>query len=452
LCTCASSGCPSASLPLHARLRPALHVKVGGAAPYLDCHAWNPPARPIICDGLRRQLSTSSQHPTRRLLARPLMTNPGTAESVPESHVIGSPEDPRPRVVAGPLSRVGCEKMERACVLQCQAWGASKRWLKLVDARPACIKSFFSHVSLDSNRFFIVAIEFTITVSAEDIHTPSAYINATMVFPSGINGTPSNGNNKAHKFGKSFDHKLSNQSRDQYPSDSLIRDIPFPEKAISDFHSVPANSPPHRDIPSILIAHIGNPNTSGPEPNWITLLEYFSTSHALNGIENLQDLYIFLTCIAIPNAIIANRRLLLAFYTSSRNQNAPQNIRLRYDSWARTDYIPPSQEQPTTFQPNAPRPILRSSMTPNGTNFIQWLQIPPTTSPYTHVPSQMIHRPSQLDLWLGEDEGVVRRVHPKALLLRTARVLGLFWWLCGCNGVLEGYEGVGWVGMERELA
>ncbi|KAF2689819.1 hypothetical protein K458DRAFT_412680 [Lentithecium fluviatile CBS 122367] len=271
------------------------------------------------------------------------------------------------------------------------------------------------------------------------------------------------GNHGHSRFGKSFDHKLNSCSRAGYPtqdafeaawaSDNLIHDIPVPEQAISDFHSVPSNSPPHRDIPSILIAHIGNPNTTHPEPNWPQLLNYFSTDHALAGIGNLQDLYVFVTRIAIPNAIITNRRLLLQLYVTY--PSLPPTIRLRYDAWASAiPYVPLTQEppMPSNLQPISPRPILRSNLTPNGTDFLQWLNGPPTLPlGHTKVPRQMIHRRTQVDAWLAEDERVIRRVHPRALLERTARVLGLFWWVAGCNRQLENHREMGWLGMGREV-
>jgi hypothetical protein len=285
-----------------------------------------------------------------------------------------------------------------------------------------------------------------------------------MASGTGSGGGRRNGNSDRNQnnFGKNFSHELHNPSRAQYPPrnsfavsanpDDLIRDIPFPAQAIGDFHSVPANSPPHRDIPSILIAHIGNPDTSLVEPNWAQLLHYFRTDYALQGVGNLQDLYMFLTRIALPNAIITNRRLLLDFYVT--NRNAPPNIRLRYDAWTGTDYIPLDQEPPISpsIRLYNPRPILRSALTPNGTNLVQWLNTPPNTPPpHIHVPVQLRHRGTQLDLYLEEDEMAVRRIHPSALLERTARVLHLFWGLVGCNSGLERYRLNGWVGMEREV-
>ena len=268
------------------------------------------------------------------------------------------------------------------------------------------------------------------------------------------NGGPNNGNSRISHFGRSFDQNLSSPARGQVSGDSLIRNIPSPENALGSFQSVPSNSPPQRDIPSILIAHLGRPITSDPEPKWTELLNYFSTDRALQGMANLQDLYVFITRIAIPNTIITNRRLVLAFFTSNENQDAPQNIRLRYDSWGGKDYLPLEREQPlpASFPLISPRPILRSGMTPNGNDFLRWLHLPPDALPQVRVPQQMIHRRTQLDLWLDENEAAVRRTHPRALLARTAKVLSMFWWLSGCNEALMGYERAAWVGMQREVA
>jgi hypothetical protein len=277
------------------------------------------------------------------------------------------------------------------------------------------------------------------------------------------NSDPSTGGNNGQRFGQSFDHRLAISSRGDSPALVLIRDIPSPEKAIGDFHGVPANSYPHRDIPSILIAHIGNPETLDfktktlkLEPDWLELLEHFSSKRAMEGMANLQDLYIFITRLAIPNAIIQNRMLILAFYTDLRG--APQNIRLRYDAWAGDNYIAPEQEQPLPddFQRIAPRPILSSGMTPNGTNFIQWLDHMLTVQldkpyPHSYTPPQQVHRITLLDPYLEENEASVRLMHPRALMHRTARVLNMFWWVCQCNAKLAYYRSQNWAGMRGEV-
>jgi hypothetical protein len=91
--------------------------------------------------------------------------------------------------------------------------------------------------------------------------------------------------------------------------DELIRDIPFTEKAFSDFQSVPfgqvrhadyimaaatnhLSQAPKRDVPSIIIAHLSNPQTSSPagEPDWNLLMNHFREARCLDGSGNCQDL------------------------------------------------------------------------------------------------------------------------------------------------------------------
>jgi hypothetical protein len=89
--------------------------------------------------------------------------------------------------------------------------------------------------------------------------------------------------------------------------DELIRDIPFPAAAFSAFQSVTSsqvkyignqssegklndNQTPMRDVPSNLITHISIPQTSGPEPDWVAVMNHFKTKRCLDGIGNLQDL------------------------------------------------------------------------------------------------------------------------------------------------------------------
>lgn len=62
-----------------------------------------------------------------------------------------------------------------------------------------------------------------------------------------------------------------------------------------------------------------------------------------------------------------------------------------------------------------------------------------------------MHRPSALDGYLDEEEGLVRRMEAEALIWRTGKVLGLFWWVKAQSAWLRGYEEVGWEGVEREV-
>ncbi|KAF1956985.1 hypothetical protein CC80DRAFT_491848 [Byssothecium circinans] len=285
-----------------------------------------------------------------------------------------------------------------------------------------------------------------------------------MISGSGSGGgrrPPGNPNNNAN-FGKSFNHQLGKPSRMETKPrnafeaianpDDLIRDIPFPEQAVSDFNGVPIHEPPFRDISSNIIGSLGNPQLHLAEPDWEQFLRYFAGRH--HGIANLQDLYVFLTRVALPNAVIINRRLLLQYFLA--NRNATPRIAVRYDAynWRNMPYIPLRQERPTTFLPRVQnRPIFRSALAPNGTNMVRWLQTPMNTPPpeYPPFPHQMIHRPSQLDMYLQENETDVRGIHPQNLTRRTVEVFHAWWWVVGRNRWLEIYRGNAWRGMEREV-
>lgn len=108
--------------------------------------------------------------------------------------------------------------------------------------------------------------------------------------------------------------------------------------AIADFNSVTFDGPPNRDIPSVLLAHLYRPQIFVSEPNWHELLLYFVTGEAnkgdVLGFGNLQDFYVFLTRVVLPNAIIENRSLLLDMY--SMYPQLPETCSLRYDSFSST--------------------------------------------------------------------------------------------------------------------
>ncbi|KAL5395084.1 hypothetical protein PMIN06_006481 [Paraphaeosphaeria minitans] len=251
---------------------------------------------------------------------------------------------------------------------------------------------------------------------------------------------------------------LLRPSRAVYPAlpghpdpDDLIQDIPSPEKAVSEFQSVPFAHPPQRDVPSIIIAHISKPQTSNAEPDWIPLMNYFQGNRCLDGTGNLQDLYVFMTRLILPNAIIHNRRLLHELYMEKRTLSP--NLRFRYDYWhtQASTYTPLAAE---AFEPVPSRPtrsVLRSVPTPSGQNLLHWLSLALNTPPHKQpCPDQLVHRPCHLDAYLDEDEGLVRRMRPEALLQRTAKVLSLFWWVAAQNAWLEMYEGTGWAWIEKE--
>ncbi|KAH7082939.1 hypothetical protein BKA63DRAFT_460863 [Paraphoma chrysanthemicola] len=193
-----------------------------------------------------------------------------------------------------------------------------------------------------------------------------------------------------------------------------------------------------------------------PGPNWRALLSYYSGPSATEGLMNLQDLYLYVTHVGIPNAVIDNRRLLLHFYLNK--PRAPVAIKLRYDRWPGTCepqqevYIPPTSA-PQASPPNTVpvHSIFRDYPTPSGASFAQWLHNPMNVPPGTVLLVQMQHRGSVLDGYLNEDEVAVRQIAGPALIDRTVRVLKLYWWLWMANRWLVEYQDGGWAGMEREV-
>ncbi|KAF2874348.1 hypothetical protein BDV95DRAFT_473345, partial [Massariosphaeria phaeospora] len=190
-----------------------------------------------------------------------------------------------------------------------------------------------------------------------------------------------------------------------------------------------------------------------PEPDWRALVQYFKSSRAAAGLGNLQDLYVFVTRLALPSAIITNRRRLLDMYLAHRTVNMPIHCKLRYDSWPGPPFSPiPQIHPPIPALGVPPRPIFVSRQTPDSAKFVQWLHTVPNTPPPHHpAPYQLRHRPSEVDRYLDEPEMEIRQMHPDRLLIRTAWVLRLFWWI-GCNNVkLEGYKQSGWNGIQAEF-
>lgn len=225
--------------------------------------------------------------------------------------------------------------------------------------------------------------------------------------------------------------------------EDLIRDIPYLEHAMGDFNSVPWNLPPYRNVPSVLLFHLSNPNTSSPEPHWEALLGFFGPDDHQFG--NLQDLYMFLTRIVIPNAIMDNRWFLFHLYSS--NAQAPARIRLRYDAWTGDSYMSPAALPQTALKFNV-RSILRTTPTPNGINFMVWLNTP-LNAP-SPVVQRMRHVQTELDYYLSDAEDAIRRIDYATLGLRTVWLLRIFWWLAGNNARLRQYKNQNWVGIGQE--
>jgi len=231
-------------------------------------------------------------------------------------------------------------------------------------------------------------------------------------------------------------------------SDDLLNMIPEPTLAITN-----VTLPPFRSIPPDIIAAITTPEPNVYlEPDWRALLAHFESPNASYGLANLQDLYLWLTRVGIPNAIIDNRRFLLHFYL--RNRNAPPNTTLCYDAYAAIDTYTPLTNEPRASPANRvpSHSIFASFPTPDGRRFSQWLRNDIFVPAPGHSPAQLRHGVSVLDGYLDEDETALRQVERAALVERTVKVLRIYWWLWGTLRALQLRQDAGWVGMEEFMA
>ncbi|KAF2735345.1 hypothetical protein EJ04DRAFT_413744, partial [Polyplosphaeria fusca] len=165
---------------------------------------------------------------------------------------------------------------------------------------------------------------------------------------------------------------------------------------------------------SMIIAHLQHPPVTGEEPDWQHLLQYFKNGQGVDGHNNLRDLYIFVTRVAIPNAIIFNRGFILRLYLA--RPNLTNHLRVRWDAWAfaaqaqrptgpldYATYIPHLVVGGNTH-PNPMRPIFRSKPNPDGDKFVQWLHSLLPIPNGQQCPGQLLHHPGELDKYLNDDE------------------------------------------------
>lgn len=179
------------------------------------------------------------------------------------------------------------------------------------------------------------------------------------------------------------------------------------------------------------------------------MLDHFSSSSALQPGMNLQDLYIWVTIVGVPNAIMDNRRFLLPLYL--HKPSAPKRVTLRYENQGPRDmYVSLAAEaQIQVFVPN--HSLFRDYPTPNGARFMQCLDSPIHVPDGCKVPGQKGHRESVLDGYLDEDEFVARKVEKRALVERTVRGLRLYWEIRRSNRKWLKLQDDGRKGLERAL-
>lgn len=239
----------------------------------------------------------------------------------------------------------------------------------------------------------------------------------------------------------------------QLPLSLVPNLIPDIGRAVGDFNSVPRADPPYRDPQSFIIAALTNPDVNGREPDWGYYLTYHLTPNAIEGPANLQDLYLLITRFVLPRLIIENRRFQHVMYL--RFPHLQVDHPLRYDSFGLTAegqvplnaiLVTPRAPEVGDYRPNIPlnyvatvnvRPILRTTPTPDGSRFVEWLNSnPPPLSTAPFVPDQVHHRPSELDNHLAFPEATLRALPMGQLIQMTIRVLSIFWFLSQRNAQL----------------
>ncbi|KAH5405252.1 hypothetical protein HBI88_235410 [Parastagonospora nodorum] len=241
--------------------------------------------------------------------------------------------------------------------------------------------------------------------------------------------------------------QATSTTEDQNHPDDLLKFIPDHVQAVADFDSSGPHRIHNRDMCSMIVKYLANPAASDNEPTWGMLLyDHLSAPSTLAPEMNLQDLYIWVTRVGLPNAIIDNRRFLLHYYLSEPSASA--SLPVRYDNQEPLAAYTPVAALPMTARPERNHQIFRAYPTPNGARFVQWLATPILGPEGRYgrleMPEQMEHRVSMLDGYLNEHETVVRRVESRAMLKRTVGVLGLLWEVWRRNRVLlEGQDG-GW--------
>lgn len=218
-------------------------------------------------------------------------------------------------------------------------------------------------------------------------------------------------------------------------------------EATAEFNSVYAKQAPFRNVPTSLIAPIQAPSLSGPEPGWDGHLQFFQTPEANKksqnqGVANLGDYRMFLATVVVPNLVLENReRFGQLMQANATLANQIQYI--KYDQWNTSPHgqqnfnaiqvTPAAQMHSTTANtpltqvtPVANRKIFKLDPTPDGGQFISWLQNSPGP----------VHQASEIDGLIQTTEVVARAWSLGDMTRNTIRLLQVMWWLQVCNAQL----------------
>ncbi|KAF2744640.1 hypothetical protein M011DRAFT_470239 [Sporormia fimetaria CBS 119925] len=260
--------------------------------------------------------------------------------------------------------------------------------------------------------------------------------------------------------------------------------MPDNTTAIADFNSLPDNRPPFRDAPSVIIGHLSLPDHKQPEPDWVVFLAHYMRTHRETGngyqsVADLQYLFLLISRVLLPNAIVENRQLLLEVFTVYPGLQGYN--RLRYDAFDNSprgkddvdsihvvvapsggdhrnlpfDYpVQEKVQQPLALDKRfhiPPRSIFASTTTPNGTDFVAWLIDSPLPLVNGAELGQMAHQKSQLDIYMTLPEVELRALNLLQLVRRTTRLLQMWFWLTGNNVRLQQHKSNQWTTFGEEM-
>lgn len=165
--------------------------------------------------------------------------------------------------------------------------------------------------------------------------------------------------------------KATSAAEDQNHPDDL-KFIPNHAQAIADFDNSGPQRIHNRDMCSVIIKYLTSPAFRDNQPaGGILLHDHLSAPSTITPEMNLQDLYIWVTRVGLPNAIIDNRCFLLHYYLPDPTAPAPALLPVRYDNQESFSAYTPITSLPMTARPERNHHIFRAYPTPNGARFVQ---------------------------------------------------------------------------------